>query len=134
MPTLDRVMDVTTARLLHHASAPRPAGEEHPTYYVARRSPGIGGMAAANLSVQAVGRHAVRELRHHRRWSMAAFDWAVDSEGAVELAYALLEDLTGLYPSSELCAELAGEVLAHLPDDGFVVADMDLLGWLESRG
>ncbi|HWT93491.1 MAG TPA: DUF6166 domain-containing protein [Solirubrobacteraceae bacterium] len=126
-------MDVTTARLLHHAAAPRPAGEEHPTYYVGRRSPGIGGMAA-NLSVQAVGRHAVRDLRHHRRWSMAAFDWGAETEGAVELAYALLEDLTGLYPSAGLCEQLATDVLARLPGDGFVVADMDLLGWLESRG
>jgi hypothetical protein len=127
-------MDVTTARLLHHATAPRPAGEEHPTYYVGRRSAGIGGLAAANLTVQAVGRHAVRDLRHHRRWSMAPFDWSADSDGAIELAYALLEDLTGLYPSAELCAELAGDVLARLPGDGFVLADLDLLGWLESRG
>ncbi len=125
-------MDLSTARLLHHAAAPRAAGDEHPNYYVGRRSVAIGG-ATVNLSVQAVGRHAVRELRHHRRWSMAAFDWAVQTAGAIELAYALLEDLTGMYPSVELCAELVAEVLVHLPADGFVLADMDLLGWLESR-
>lgn len=125
-------MDVTTARLLHHAAAPRAAGEEHPNYYVGRRSLAVGGMTA-NLTVQAVGRHAVRDLRHHRRWSMAAFDWSSESAGAIELAYALLEDLTGMYPSAEICTELAVEVLLHLPADGFVLADMDLLGWLESR-
>lgn len=126
-------MDVSTARLLHHAAAPRAAGEEHPNYYVARRSVGVGGLSA-NLSVQAVGRHAVRDLRHHRRWSMAAFDWAAQSAGAIELAYALLEDLTGLYPSVDLCTALTSEVLLHLPADGFVVADTDLLAWLEARG
>ena len=103
------------------------------TYYAGRRSLGIGGMLASNLEVQAVDRAGLRPLEHHARWSDAGFDWGGGRDGALELAYALLRDLTGMFPSLELCRELAEGVLRELPLDGFVLADAELLAWLDVR-
>ena len=103
------------------------------TYYAGRRALGVGGLKAMNLEVQAVDRAGLRPLPHHGRWSHAPFDWGGGREGALELAYALLRDLTGMFPSLELCEELAGDVLRDLPLQGFVLEDLALLDWLDVR-
>ena len=103
------------------------------TYYAGRRTIGVGGLSALNLEVQAVDRGGLRPLEHHARWSDAPFDWGGGRDGAVELAYARLRDLTGMFPSLELCRELARDVLRELPLEGFVLGDLELLAWLDVR-
>ena len=107
--------------------------ERPTTYYAGRRALGVGGLAALNLEVHAVDRAGLRPLEHAHRWSHAPFDWGGGRDGAVELAYALVLDLTGMFGSLELCDELARDVLRDLPLQGFVLADTDLLAWLDVR-
>jgi hypothetical protein len=99
----------------------RQAGGAGERYFVGRRE---------GRRVFVVSRQDVAALPHHGRLGDTPFDWARSGEGAYELAYSLLAEVTGARPSASVCGLLEVEVLARLPWEGFVVLASDLDYWL----
>jgi hypothetical protein len=93
------------------------AGER---FYVGRRS--------AHTDVYVVTRRDVETLRHRAGEDDASFEWGARAEwGNVELAFVILRDATGRAPSDLVCARFHAEVIASLPDEGFVLSRDDVV-------
>ena len=65
---------------------------------------------------------------HYR--SHASFDWGECSDGALELAFALLSYAATGDPPEPICRVFCDEVLAGLPAEGFVLAHGQIAFWL----
>jgi len=92
-------------------------------YYVGRRP-------QRGTEVYVVTAVDVKRLRHHGYRSGSPFDWGAISDGALELAFALLAHATESRPPDAVCEAFRGDVLARLDRPGFVLAYGDIALWL----
>ena len=76
-----------------------------------------------------VGRTELEPLAHVGYRSDAAFDWGCLTEGALELAFAMLAHTTGSR-TDLVCQAFCGEVVACLEPAGFVLSHRDVALWL----
>jgi hypothetical protein len=104
-----------TAARLRRASPPE-------RYYVGRHP--------ERTEVYVVSRTELAPLAHLSYQSDAAFDWGRPTEGALELAFAMLVDSTESRPPDLVCRAFCGEVVACLDRAGFVLNRGDIALWL----
>jgi hypothetical protein len=102
---------------------PRRSRARH-TYFVGRRP-------YEAPEVYAVTDDDVRRLRPDRRGSPLALDWRAGDPPAVKLSHMLLTSVAGHRPPRELEQRFALDVLAALPDDGFVLESNAIWRWLQ---
>ena len=105
-------------------SAPaRRRGLQAPVrYYVGRRP--------AQTEVYVVERSELEPLAHLAYRSDAAFDWGGATEGALELAFAMLAHATQTRPTDLVCEAFCTEVVTRLDPAGFVLSHGDIALWL----
>lgn len=103
-----------------------PARRSAPTaperYYVGRRP--------AQTEVYVVDRSAPEPLAHLGYRSEAAFDWGGATEGALELAFAMLAHATRSRATDLVCEAFCAEVVVRLDRAGFVLSHGDIALWL----
>lgn len=97
-------------------------------FYVGRRP--------AATEVFVVSAASVARLGHREHRSPAAFDWGQEAcwAGRLELAYALLADVTAHRPPEAATFSLYRYVVSRLARNGFVLSDVDLLLWISVEG
>ena len=93
------------------------------TFFVGRRP-----FEAAEL--YAVSLTEVERISSEFRFGTAELDWHAPDAAALELGYALLARLAEQPPSQWLVSRFVREVLARLPDDGFVLSSEEIWHWL----
>jgi hypothetical protein len=104
-----------------HSARPRRRGQAR--FYVGRRG--------ERSEVYVVTLRDVERLRTPGPCSDAAFEWGGHAErGGAKLAFAILSDMTGRQPPDPVCAQFDDEVVALLPDPGFVLGCDDIALWL----
>jgi hypothetical protein len=91
-------------------------------YYVGRRPEAT--------EVYVVSAIDLQPLAHLGYRSTAVFDWGCVAAGALELAFAMLADMTGHRPTGLVCSSFCEDVVAHLDHAGFVLTDGDIAVWL----
>ncbi len=105
---------------------PAPARRSAPAaperYYVGRRP--------AQTEVYVVHRSAPEPLAHLGYRSDAAFDWGGATEGALELAFAMLAHATQSRATDLVCEAFCAEVVGRLDRAGFVLSHGDIALWL----
>jgi hypothetical protein len=101
---------------------PRRGRARH-TYFVGRRP-------YEAPEVYAVTDDDVRRLRPNRRGGPLALDWHAGDARAVELSHVLLTSVARHRPPRELEQRFAVDVLAALPDDGFVLESDAISRWM----
>ena len=69
-------------------------------------------------------------LPHLGYRSDAAFDWGGQSEGALELAFAMLAHATQSRPTELVCRAFCAETVTRLDPAGFVLSHGDIALWL----
>jgi hypothetical protein len=94
-------------------------------FYVGRRG--------AHAEAYVVTRDGVAPLLHHAFYGHAPFDWGSRGAGATELSFSLLCDATRGRVPAAVVAELAADLVADLPGDGFILSADDLGRWLACR-
>ena len=100
-------------------------GRARHTYFVGRRP-------YEAPEVYAVTDDDVRRLRPDRDHGPLAIDWHPTDARALELSHVLLTSVTGGHrPLQELEERFALDVLATLPDDGFVLESDAIRRWLD---
>lgn len=104
--------------------APAHRGRSSPPerYYVGRRPD--------RCAVFVVSRTELEPLAHLSYQSDVAFDWGRLTEGALELAFAILAHTTQSQPTDLVSQAFCGEVVARLGRAGFVLSDGDVALWL----
>ncbi len=75
----------------------------------------------------------VEPLGHCRYRSDATFDWGNMTDGALELAFAILADSTRSEPTDLVCEAFWRDVVATLDPAGFVLHHGDVALWLLTR-
>jgi hypothetical protein len=105
-------------------SAPaRRGGSQAPErYYVGRRP--------ARTEVYVVDQSELAPLAHRGYRSDAAFDWGRLSDGALELAFAMLTHATQSRPTDLVCQAFCAGVVARLNSAGFVLSHGEIALWL----
>lgn len=105
-------------------SAPLRGGGSDATgrYYVGRRP--------AQTEVYVVARSELEPLAHLGYRSDEAFDWGDASDGALELAFAMLAHATQRRPPDLVCQAFCVEVTARFARAGFVLSQGDVALWL----
>jgi hypothetical protein len=115
-----------TSRPLVARATPAPARQacSNPPerYYVGRRQD--------RSEVYVVSRTELEPLAHLSYRSDTAFDWGCLTEGALELAFAILAHTTESRPTDLVCQAFCGEVVACLDPAGFVLSRADIALWL----
>ncbi|HET6690350.1 MAG TPA: DUF6166 domain-containing protein [Miltoncostaeaceae bacterium] len=107
------------------AATPRRRGAQE-RFYVGRR--------ADRPEVYIVSLCDVEPLRPPTERLDAAFAWGADAQHAgAELAFAILSHATGREPPEPVCEEFCAEVVASLPDAGFVIGCDDVALWLAAE-
>ena len=101
-----------------------PEREIPRTYFVGRRP-------YEAPEVYAVTEDDVRRLRPNRHDGPVAIDWYAGDAQAVALSRVLLTSVGCDRPSRDLVERLALDVLAFLPNDGFVVQSDEILQWID---
>ena len=91
-------------------------------YYVGRRP--------AHTEVYVVDRSGLERLAHLGYRSDAAFDWGDSTEGALELAFAMLAHATQSRATDLVCRAFCAEVVTRLDPAGFVLSHGDIALWL----
>ncbi len=82
------------------------------------------------VEVYAVTATDVQRLRSRRRYGERVLDWHGSRRAGMELSHILLSGVAELRSSRDLDERFALYVLAHLPDEGFVLDSGDVLRWL----
>ena len=77
-----------------------------------------------------VGRSELEPLAHLGYRGDAAFDWGRLTEGALELAFAMLVCSTESRPPDLVCRAFCREVVACLDPAGFMLSHGDIALWL----
>ncbi|WP_320671774.1 DUF6166 domain-containing protein [Patulibacter defluvii] len=105
----------------------RPAGLRPAWFYVGRRR---------GPEVLVVSGAAVERLAHREYRSPAPFAWGAGASwlGRVELAFALLADLSGRRPPDAVAFALYGGLVGRLPAARFVLSEVELERWLARAG
>ena len=105
-------------------SAPaRRSGSQAPErYYVGRRP--------AQTEVYVVDQSEPARLPHLAYRCDAAFDWGGLTDGALELAFAMLTHATQSGPTDLVCRAFCTELVARLDPAGFVLSHGDIAVWL----
>lgn len=106
------------------APARRSGSQASERYYVGRRP--------AQTEVYVVDQSELEPLAHLGYCSDAAFDWGGSTEGALELAFAMLAHATQSRPTDLVCRAFCAEVVARLDLGGFVLNYGDIALWLLS--
>ena len=83
--------------------------------------------------VYAVTRKDVRRLRPDRG-AVLSLDWHAPDARALELSHVLLTSVAYVSPSRKLKEQFVHDVLASLPDDGFVLDSDSIWRWLLEVG
>jgi hypothetical protein len=83
--------------------------------------------------VYVVTRDGVQPLPHPRFRGDAPFNWGARDAGAAELASALLRATRRRPIPDAIVFELAANVVADLPRDGFVISTDEIRRWLGAR-
>jgi uncharacterized protein DUF6166 len=91
-------------------------------YYVGRR--------AERTEVHVVSRSELEPLAHLSYRGDAAFNWGRLTEGALELAFAMLVRSTESRPPDLVCRAFCREVVACLDPAGFMLSHGDIALWL----
>jgi hypothetical protein len=105
-------------------SAPaRRSGLQAPEHrYVGRRP--------AHTEVYVVDQAELEPLAHLSYRTDAGFDWGDSTEGALELAFAMLAHATQSRPTDLVCRAFCAEVVTQLEPAGFVLSHGDIALWL----
>jgi hypothetical protein len=105
-------------------SAPaRRGGSQAPErYYVGRRP--------ARTEVYVVDQSELAPLAHRGYRSDAAFDWGGLTDGALELAFAMLTHATQSRPTDLVCQAFCAGVVTRLDSAGFVLSHGEIALWL----
>jgi hypothetical protein len=105
-------------------SAPaRRSGLQAPEqHYVGRRP--------AHTEVYVVDQAELEPLAHLSYRTDAGFDWGDSTEGALELAFAMLAHATQSRPPDLVCRVFCAEVVTRLDPAGFVLSHGDIALWL----
>jgi hypothetical protein len=98
-----------------------------PAYFVGRRP-------YEAPEVYAVTRKHVQRLQPVRGGGVLSLDWQVPDARALELSHVLLTSVARVSPSRRLKEHFVHDVLAHLPDDGFVLDSDSIWKWLVQAG
>ena len=77
-----------------------------------------------------VDRAAPRRLAHLGYRTSTPFHWGGCTDGALELAFAILADVTHSRPTDLVCRAFCREVVARLDRAGFVLCHGDIALWL----
>lgn len=80
--------------------------------------------------VYVVHRADVEPLTHLQYRSTAPFDWGRQTDGALELAFALVSHAALGDPPLPICRVVCEEIVSRLPADGFVIARGEIALWL----
>jgi hypothetical protein len=104
------------------APARRGCSHAPERYYVGRRP--------AHTEVYVVDQSEVEPLAHLGYRSDATFDWGGSTEGALELAFAMLAHATQSRPTDLVSRTFCAEVIAQLDPAGFVLSHGDIALWL----
>jgi hypothetical protein len=91
-------------------------------YYVGRRP--------AQTEVYVVAQSELEPLAHLGYQSDAAFDWGDSTDGALELAFAMLAHVTQSRPTDLVCEAFCTDVVIRLHCAGFVLSHGDIALWL----
>jgi hypothetical protein len=91
-------------------------------HYVGRRS--------AHTGVYVVDQAELEPLAHLSYRTDAWFDWGDSTEGALELAFAMLAHATQSRPTDLVCRGFCAEVVTQLDPAGFVLSHGDIALWL----
>lgn len=92
----------------------------------------VGHWDASGRRVVVESADGVRALPHPDRSSRVGFVWGRPGPGALDLAYAILEDTTGSPTLAErLARDLSWGVISRLPADTFRLSEHDVRAWLE---
>jgi hypothetical protein len=102
---------------------PSPGQAPRHTYFVGRRQ-------FEATEIFAVTADDVQRLRSERRYGERILDWHGNVRAGMELSHALLTKVAELRPTRDLEERFALYVLAHLPDDGFVLDSAEVWRWL----
>ena len=106
------------------ATPRRPGAQQR--FYVGRR--------AERAEVYVVTRRDVERLRPPGERRDAGFAWGAELErGGPELALAILRHTTGREPPEPVCDLFWAEVVASLPQAGFVLGCDDIALWLAAE-
>lgn len=119
-PTSDHQSDLFAREAPARGKARHRRRSEH--YYVGRRP--------QETEVYVVSQAAIEPLEHHGYRSSAAFDWGLPSQGALELAYAMLTHSADSQPPDPICMMFWTEVVANLDRSGFVLGHGEIALWL----
>jgi Family of unknown function (DUF6166) len=104
------------------APARRSGSQASERYYVGRRP--------AQTEVYVVDRAEPERLVHLGYRSDVAFDWGGLTDGALELAFAMLAHVTQSRPTDPVCRAFCTGVVARLDPAGFVLSHGDIALWL----
>jgi Family of unknown function (DUF6166) len=104
------------------APARRDGSQAPERYYVGRRP--------AQADVYVVDQSELARLAHLGYRSDPAFDWGRRTDGALELAFAMLTHATRSRPTDLVCEAFCAEVVARLDSAGFVLSHGDIALWL----
>jgi hypothetical protein len=72
----------------------------------------------------------IAPLGHPNSPTRVPFDWGEPTEGALELAFAILAHTTDSRPPDPVCLAFSTVVVARLDRGGFVLADGEIALWL----
>jgi len=118
--------EIMTSRPLVPRATPAPARRGRAgapeRYYVGRRP--------ERTEVYVVSRAELEPLAHLSYQGDAAFDWGCLTDGALELAFAMLVHSTESRPPDLVCQAFCGEVVASLDRASFVLGHGDIALWL----
>jgi hypothetical protein len=98
-----------------------------PAYFVGRRP-------YEAPEVYAVTRQQVKRLRPAGEGGVLSLDWEAPDARALELSHVLLTSVAYVSPSRDLQEQFVYDVLAQLPDDGFVLDSDSIWKWLLQVG
>ena len=77
-----------------------------------------------------MARSELAPLAHLGYRSDAAFDWGGLTDGALELAFAMLTHATQSRPTDLVCQAFCAEIVTRLDSAGFVLSHGDIVLWL----
>lgn len=91
--------------------------------YVGRREDG-------GKRVEVAGAGWTRPLANRGHHRDSGFGWGRQAAGSVSLAHSILWDVLGGDSSDGMAITFAGDVIAMLPDEAFVLDEVDVRDWL----